>query len=95
MKKGISYWSFSGTDIKENLRLAKKAGFEGVEITLDAEGAVNMDSTKEQILEIKEYGESLGLEFYSVASSLYWNYNYTSQDENNRNKAKEITKKTT
>lgn len=93
MKKGISYWSFAGTDIKENLLLAKNAGFDGVEITLDAEGAVTMDSTKEQILEIKEYGESLGLEFYSVASSLYWSYNYTSGDENNRIKAKEATKK--
>lgn len=93
MKKGISYWSFAGTDIKENLKLAKEAGFDGVEITLDAEGAVTMDSTKEEILEIKKYGESLGLEFYSLASSLYWTYNYTSGNEENRNKAKEITKK--
>lgn len=93
MKKGISYWSFAGADVKENLKLAKDAGFEGVEITLDAEGAVTLESTKEQILEIKEYGESLGLEFYSVASSLYWNYNYTSVNAENRNKAKEITKK--
>ena len=93
MKKGISYWSFAGADIKENLKLAKEAGFDGVEITLDAEGAVTMDSTKEEILEIKKYGESLGLEFYSLASSLYWTYNYTSGNEENRNKAKEITKK--
>lgn len=93
MKKGISYWSFAGTDIKENLKLAKEAGFEGVEITLDAEGAVTLDSTKEEILEIKAYGESLGLEFYSLASSLYWTYNYTSENEENRKKAKEITKK--
>lgn len=93
MKKGISYWTLPCADIKENLKLAKEAGFDGVELTLDAEGSVGMDSTKEQILEIKEYGESLGLEFYSVASSMYWAYNYTSEDENNRNKAKEVTKK--
>lgn len=93
MKKGISYWSFAGTDIKENLKLAKEAGFDGVEITLDAEGAVTMDSTKEEILEIKKYGESLGLEFYSLASSLYWTYNYTSGNEENRKKAREVTKK--
>ena len=52
MKKGISYWTLPSADVKENLKLAKKAGFEGVELTLDAEGAVTMDSTKEQILEI-------------------------------------------
>ena len=93
MKKGISYWTFTGDDIKENLRLAKAAGFDGVELTLDAEVAVTLNSTKEQILEIKEYGEALGLEFYSVACSLYWTYNYTSVDKNNRSMAKKITKK--
>ena len=53
----------------------------------------NYQSTKEEILEIKKYGEELGLEFYSVASGLYWTYNYTSANEENVKKAKEITKK--
>ena len=93
MKKGISIWSFSGADIKENLKLAKDAGFDGVELALDETGEVSLESTKEEILKIKEYGESLGLEFYSIASGLYWTYNYTSENAENRNKAKEITKK--
>ena len=95
MKKGISIWSFAGADIRENLRLAHDAGFDGVELSLNETGEVSLDSTKEEILAIKEYGESLGLEFYSVASGLYWTYNYTSENEENRNvkKAKEITKK--
>jgi hexulose-6-phosphate isomerase len=37
--------------------------------------------------------EEVGIELYSLASSLYWEYNYTSGDEMKRNKAKEITKK--
>ncbi len=93
MKKGISIWSFAGADVKENLRLAKDAGFDGVELALNETGEVSLESTKEEILAIKEYGESLGLEFYSLASGLYWTYNYTSENESNREKAKEITKK--
>ena len=93
MKKGISIWSFAGGSVRENLKLAKDAGFDGVELALDETGEVSLESTKEDILAIKAYGEELGLEFFSVASGLYWTYNYTSANEENVKKAKEITKK--
>ena len=94
MKKGISIWSFAETDIRECFRLAKDAGFDGVELALDLEnGPVTMHSTKEEMLALKELAESMGLTLYSVASGLYWTYNYTSSDPAKREKAKEITKK--
>lgn len=93
MKKGISIWSFAGADIRENLKLAKDAGFDGVELALNETGEFSLESTKEEILAIKAFGEDLGLEFYSVASGLYWTYNYTSANEENVKKAKAITKK--
>lgn len=93
MKKGISIWSFTEPDIKKCLMLAKDAGFDGVELALDEQGPVSLTSTKEEMLEIKAFAESIGLELYSVASGLYWTYNYTSGDEKNREKAKAITKK--
>lgn len=93
MKKGISIWSFAEPDIKECFRLAKDAGFDGVEVALALDGPVNLDSTKEEMLELKVLAESMGLELYSVASGLYWTYNYTSANEQYRAKAKEITKK--
>ncbi len=93
MKKGISIWSFTEPDLKKCFEIAKDAGFDGVELALDAGGAVTMESTKEDILAIKKMAEEVGIELYSVASGLYWTYNYTSENEDNRNKAKEITKK--
>ena len=93
MKKGISIWSFAGADIRENLKLAKDAGFDGVELALNETGEFSLESTKEEVLAIKAFGEELGLEFYSVASGLYWTYNYTSANEENVKKAKEVTKK--
>lgn len=93
MKKGISIWSFAEPDLKKCLMMAKDAGFDGVEVALDEQGSVNLNSTKEEMLELKAFAEGLGLELYSVASGLYWTYNYTSGDENNREKAKAITRK--
>jgi len=93
MKKGISIWSFAEPDIKKCFKLAKDAGFDGVEVALDENGPVSLASTKEEMLELKAYAESLGLKLYSVASGLYWSYNYTSEVEANREKAKSITRK--
>lgn len=93
MKKGISIWSFAGGTVRENLLLAKKAGFDGVEVALDATGEISLLSTKEEMQEIRQYAAEIGMELYSVASGLYWTYNYTSENPENREKAKEITKK--
>ena len=93
MKKGISIWSFAEPDLKKCFELAKDAGFDGVELALAEDGAVTLTSTKEDIQAIKEMAKEAGIELYSVASGLYWSYNYTSENEENRQKAKEITKK--
>ena len=93
MKKGISIWSFAETDLKKCMELAKDAGFDGIELSLDEHGPVSMDSTKEDIMKVKVMAEEIGIELYSVACGLYWTYNYTSANEENVKRAKEITKK--
>ncbi len=93
MKKGISIWSFTEPDLKKCFELAKDAGFDGVEVALDENGPISLTSTKEDILAVKEMAKEVGIELYSVASGLYWTYNYTSENAENREKAKEITKK--
>ncbi len=93
MKKGISIWSFAETDLKKCFELAKDAGFDGVEVALDEKGLISLESTKEDALAVKAMADEAGIELYSVASVLYWTYNYTSENEENRKKAKEITKK--
>ena len=93
MKKGISIWSFAETDLRKCMELAKNAGFDGIELALDEDSMVSMKSTKEDILEVKKMAEEIGLELYSLASGLYWQYNYTSANPENVKYAKEITKK--
>ena len=93
MKKGISIWSFAPSPLKECFELAKKAGFDGVEVALDEKGEIALDSTREDILKVKAAADEAGIELYSVASGLYWSYNYTSDDPAVREKAKNATRK--
>lgn len=93
MKKGISIWSFAESDLPKCFALAKDAGFDGVELALDETGPVSMDLTEEEALRIKRMAAEHGLSLYSVATGLYWTYQYTSADPKSRAYAKEITKK--
>lgn len=93
MKKGISIWSFAGGTLEENFKLAKEAGFDGVEVALALDGEINLDSTEEDLLKIKAQAKAAGIELYSVASGLYWQFSITSNDEAEREKAKACVRK--
>lgn len=93
MKKGISAWAFGNMPYAEIFKLAKEHGFEGVEPVLEAEGELSLNSTKEDVLKIKKSAEENGIEIYSIATGLYWQYSLSSKDEKVREKAFEIAKK--
>lgn len=93
MKKGISIWSFAGSTLRENLELAKAAGFDGVELALNETGELSLESTPSEIAAVADMVKELGLEIYSLACGLYWTYNYTSADPEKRERAKMITRK--
>ena len=93
MKKGINIWSFGETTLSKAFETAKKAGFDGVEVALDLEGEISMSSTSEDLNKIKSSAKNAGIELYSVSSGLYWQFNYTSNDKEKREKAMSITRK--
>lgn len=93
MKKGISIWSFTGKPLEECFQIAAAEGFEGVEVALDETGEINLQSSKEEILKIAESARRAGIELYSVASGLYWKYSMTSDNQDEREKAKSIVRK--
>ncbi|MFY9278474.1 MAG: sugar phosphate isomerase/epimerase family protein, partial [Caldicoprobacterales bacterium] len=94
MKKGINIWSFrGGLSSKEYISMAKDAGYEGIEFALDETGIISLESSDEEIKEIRRMAEGEGLETPSLASGLYWKYPLTSSDEKIRQKAKDIVKK--
>lgn len=93
MRKGISIWSFPSQPLADSFRLAKAAGFEGVEVALDENaGEINLTTSEKQLLEVKRQAEDAGLSLYSVACALYWNYWLSSPVKAEREKAQDILK---
>jgi hexulose-6-phosphate isomerase len=94
MKKGINIWSFpAGMKIEECMKVAKEAGFEGIELALTEDGEINLSSKEHDILRFKEMAEDIGIEISGFAAGLYWKYPFTSSQRNIREKAKDICKR--
>ena len=94
MKKGISIWSFPGDmSISDCIKLAKKAGFEGIELALNENGPMSLESDEGEIRGYREQAEKEGIQISSLATGLYWSYSLTSGNEEIRKKALSIAKK--
>ena len=64
MKKGICLGSLPGESLEAKFRLAKDAGFHGVEI-----GTLTNDEDRRRY---KEIADSLGMEIHSIMNSKHW-----------------------
>lgn len=94
MKKGINIWSFKeGTTIADSIQLAKKAGFDGIELSLNETGELGLDSTEKDMREILSRLEDAELEIAGLATGLYWSYPMTSGDASKQKKAIDVCKK--
>lgn len=81
MKKGISIWAFpAGTRLDDAFLMAKRAGFDGVEVALSDKGELTLDTTEAELAEIKAAADNAGITLYSVASGIYWKYPFTAND---------------
>ena len=87
MKRSINIWSFVGKTNREAMKLAKDAGFEGIELALEATGELSMESTPQQLAELKAYADELGLAIPSLSSSLCWGSSLTADDPAERQAA--------
>ena len=94
IKKSINIWSFPGEmSIAQCIDLAKKAGFEGIELALSADGELSLSSTDEELAEIKRKADEAGMEIASIATGLFWQFSLTSNREDIREKAKQVVKR--
>ena len=94
MRKGINIWSYrDGTTVAEAIRLAKAAGFDGIELALNETGELSLESTAKDLAEIRDLLDAEGLELAGLATGLYWSYSMTSEREAVRAKAIDICKR--
>lgn len=91
MKKAINVWSFpSSLPMSSKLQIAKKAGFDGIELSLDEEGEISLKSSPQELLKIKKLANDLNIQIPCIASGLYWKYSFTSNENSIRQKAEDI-----
>ena len=94
----ISYWAFrdggSGRrSVVETMRLAREAGFDGLELAVSAEGELTPDAPAEECRRLAREAKRLGLRIGSVASGLLWSANPASADPAVRRQALETTRR--
>ena len=94
MKKSISIWSFYGDwDLKQKLRLARDAGFEGFEIDLSGDGPLNLETTKAELDRIAQLAKEVGITLSGLATGMFWEYNPASSRQETRSQARRILEK--
>lgn len=94
MKKAINFYTFTeGTSIKKGISLAKAAGFEGIELTVDEAGELTIDVQPSYIMEIKRLLDNNDIKCTSLCSWLPWKYPLTSNSQSTRRKGIDIIKK--
>lgn len=91
MKIGISQWAFPGDwKINKCFNLAKKAGFDGVELCIAEHGEVSLNMSLQRVKEIKKLADSEGVGLSSLCTGLLWQYPLTSSSKNISEKGKKI-----
>ncbi|MGI6207508.1 MAG: sugar phosphate isomerase/epimerase family protein [Anaerolineae bacterium] len=89
MRKAISIWAFTADKtLDESLRLARDAGFEGVELAYDAQGPVSPSASDADLDRIRSAAEGLGLAIPTLATGIFWSKNLLSPQASEREEAK-------
>ena len=94
MKKSISIWSFYGDwSLKDKMKLAKDAGFEGIELDVSGDGPITLDSDEDAIAAIGSLAADSGLTLSGLATGMYWEFNPASENAESRAQAKVVLEK--
>ncbi len=99
MKKGVNIWCYpEDFTIEECMRIAKEAGFDGIEINMERPSSrtdirLTLESKEKHITSIKKMAEYYGLEIPSISTSLCWRYSLCSYENDIREKGKDVVKK--
>ncbi len=78
MKKGINAWSVEdGLDFEQTFKKMKEVGFDGIELNIDIDNSSNhsltMNTTEDELKEIKAISDKYNLPVSSISTSLYDN----------------------
>ena len=98
MKKSINLWAFPYPDkmnLEQCLRLAKDAGFDGIELNYDLENDLSPKSGTQEYHAIRKLADQIGIAISGLCSFLFWPYPLTSSDGEKRARGLELAEKMT
>ena len=93
MKKSINQWAFPYPErmkLEECLRLAKDAGFDGIELNYDLDNDLSPKSGTKEYHAIRRLADKIGIQISGLCSFLFWPYPLTSNDPAKRARALEL-----
>jgi hexulose-6-phosphate isomerase len=99
MIKGINYWAFGPgpdggpLDPVAAMETAKRLGYDALELTVEAEGRVSLDTSESDAAEIRREAERIGIRLLTAASGLAWGCSPTHPDASVRDRAVEQYRK--
>jgi len=96
MKKSINMWAFPYPDrmsLGECFALAKRAGFDGIEVNYDLKDDVSPATSASKFQDIGKMAQDVGLGISGLCSFLFWPYCLTSNDQAVRTKGLELAGK--
>ena len=93
MKKSINLWAFpypSKMNLRQCLELAKRAGFDGIELNYDLDSDLSPKATSKDFVKIRQMAEEVGIAISGLCSFLFWPYPLTSNDPAERARGMEL-----
>ena len=90
---GINQWAMPGLDVRAASALAKRAGFEAIELNLDEDGELGLGASDADAQSLGRTVGDVGLRVGGLATGLYWRHSPTSDDVVTRRKASDIAKR--
>ncbi len=96
MKKSINLWAFpypQRMNLEECLTLARRAGFDGIELNYDLENDLSPKAGTKEFQNIRRLADRIGIAISGLCSFLFWPYPLTSHDPEKRARGLELAGK--
>src|SRR4051812_48869872 len=93
MKKSINLWAFpypQRMNLEECLTLAKRAGFDGIELNYDLDNDLSPKAGTKEFLAIRKMADRIGIQISGLCSFLFWPYPLSSNDPAKRTRGIEL-----
>jgi len=92
MYAALNAWTFPDTlPPDEQIPAAAQAGFEGLELVVSEDGPLRVDTPLAEFERLAGLADEQNLKLAGLATTLFWEFNYASPDEADRQRARDLT----